>query len=167
MRSFCTREWWCGEDTKIRSIKTTILQNCSHPSWQGQLKSKAWAILMKLRDRRQKTFEFINRICLLISNPLSLPLINRQPWFFMIQRHYFIHYISLSSSYTVYVLFIYLYYTYFILVYYTSTVYYTLIKNIYDQNLYFTLALFPPYCLCDSELFKISRALVNQELRAC
>ena len=32
-----------------------------------------------LRDRRQKTFGFLNRLCLLISNPLPTPLINRQP----------------------------------------------------------------------------------------
>ena len=63
-----------------------------------------------------------------------------------------------------YVLFIiHLYYTYFVLVYYTSFLYYTLIKNIYDQTSYFTLALFPSYCLHDSELFKISCVLVFLE----
>ena len=42
------------------------------------------------------------------------------------------------------------------LVYYPSLLHYTLIKNIYDSTSYFTLALFPSYCLHDSELFKIS-----------
>ena len=88
----------------------------------------------------------------------------------MIQNPYFILILVLVAHtlyILVYVLFIYLYYAYFILVYYTSIVYYTLIKNIYDPNLHFTLALFPPYCLCGGELLKISRALVDLELRAC
>ena len=54
------------------------------------------------RDHQQKTSKFLNRHCLLISNPLPLSLINRQPWFFMIQRLYFILYISPSSLYTIY-----------------------------------------------------------------
>ena len=40
---------------------------------------------------------------------------------------------------------------------------YTLIKNMYDPTSYFTLALFPPHCLHDGELLKISRALVFLE----
>ena len=32
-----------------------------------------------LRDRQQKTFRFLNRLCLLISNPLPPSAINRQP----------------------------------------------------------------------------------------
>ena len=63
----------------------------------------------------------------------------------------------------VYILFIYLFYTYFILGYYTSLLYYTLIKNIYDSTSYFILALFPSYCLHDSEIFKISPMLVFLE----
>ena len=86
----------------------------------------------------------------------------------MIQHPYFILILVLVAHtlyILVYVLFIYLYYAYFILVYYTSIVYYTLIKNIYDSNLHFTLALFPPHST--SLLFKTSRALVDLELRAC
>ena len=56
-----------------------------------------------LGDRRQKTFGFLNRLCLLISNPLPPSVINRQPWFFMIQRPYFILILVLvAHTYTIY-----------------------------------------------------------------
>ena len=88
-----------------------------------------------VRDRRQKTFGFLNRLCLLISNPLP-PLINRQPWFFMIQHPYFIlilvlvahTYTIYTCIYTVYIPILYLFYTRIL---YFFTVYYTSIKNIY------------------------------------
>ena len=54
-----------------------------------------------LRDRRQKTFEFLNRLCLLISNPLPPPLLNRHPSFFLIQRLDFYTNIGLTSSFTI------------------------------------------------------------------
>ena len=73
----------------------------------------------------------------------------------MIQRPCFILILVLvAHTYTIHTcintVYIHLYYTYFILVYYTSLFYYTLIKNIYDSTSYFTLALFPSYCLHDS-----------------
>ena len=36
---------------------------------------------------------------------------------------------------------------------------YTLLRNIYDPTSYFTLALFPPHCLHDGKVFKISCTL--------
>ena len=84
----------------------------------------------------------------------------------MIQRPYFLLTLAFLARtlYTlIHVLFIYLYYTYFILVYYTSTLYYTLIKNIYDPTSYFTLDLYPTHCFHDGELLKLSRALVFLE----
>ena len=89
-------------------------------------------LLVKLRDCQQKTFRFLNRLCLLISNPLP-PLINIQPWCLMIQHTYFILILALVAyTYTIhtciYIVFIYLFYTYFILAYYTSLLNYTLIK---------------------------------------
>ena len=57
-----------------------------------------------------------------------------------------------------------MYYTYCMLVYYPTLLHYTLIKNIYDSTSYFTLTLFPSYCLHDSELFKISLMLAFLEL---
>ena len=97
---------------------------------------------MALRDRRQKTFEFLNRLFLLISNPLPLRLINRQPWFFMIQRPYFILYISLSSSYTirtcictVYIPILYLFYTR--ILYFYSALYFDQ-KYIWSKPLFYT-----------------------------
>ena len=70
--------------------------------------------------RRQKTFEFLNRLCLLISNPL--PVLNRRPSFSMIQRLGFILLLALLAR-TLYLLMcvlfiIYLCYIYFILVLY-------------------------------------------------
>ena len=70
------------------------------------------------RDNRQKTFVFLNRLCLLTSNPLPPP-INRQPWFFMIQCPYFILILALIAHtytihtciYTVYIPILYLFYT--------------------------------------------------------
>ena len=74
-----------------------------------------------LRDRQQKTFRFLNRLCLLISNPLP-PLINRQPWFFD-PTLLFDTYISLSNSYLHYTyLYIYCLYTYTILILYLYTI---------------------------------------------
>ena len=52
-----------------------------------------------------------------------------------------------------------LFLAYFICIYYTSVSYYTFIKNIYDPISYFKLALLPPHCLHDGELFKISHIL--------
>ena len=74
-----------------------------------------------IRDRRQKPFEFLNRLCLLISKPPSL--LNRQPSFFMVQCLGFTLMLLMltllaHALYILYVLFsIYLYYIYFILVY--------------------------------------------------
>ena len=99
--------------------------------------------------------------------PSTLPLLNRHPLFFMIQRLDFVLILALLTHIP-YILMcalfiIYLYYTYFILVYSTSLLYYTLIKKIYDPTSYFTLALYPSHYLHDSELFKISRLLVFLE----
>ena len=98
--------------------------------------------------------------------PLPPPLLNRHPSLFLIQRLHF--YINIGLMYILYILMhvlliIYLYCIYLILVYYTSLLYYTLIKNVYDPISYFTLTLFPCYCLHHSELFKISCVLVFLE----
>ena len=75
-----------------------------------------------LRDHRQKTFGFLNRLCLLISNPLP-PLIKRQPWF-LDQTSLFDTYISLSNTCLHYTyLYIYCLYIYIIL-FYTRIIYY-------------------------------------------
>ena len=75
-------------------------------SFSGVPRFSQWCLL---RDCRQKTFRFINRLCLLISNPLP-PLINRQPWFFMIQHPYFILILTLvAHTHTIHTC-IYIYY---------------------------------------------------------
>ena len=61
-----------------------------------------------LRDRRQKTFGFLNRLCLLISNPLP-PLSLTDSLDFLIQHRYLI---LIHSNY----LYIYCLYTYTILI---------------------------------------------------
>ena len=70
-----------------------------------------------------------NRLCLLTSNPLP-PLINRHPWFFMIQCSYFILILALATHtytihtciYTVYIPIPYLFYT--CILYFYSVLYF-------------------------------------------
>ena len=82
-----------------------------------------------LWNRRQKTFEFLNWLCLLTSNPLSPYLLNRQPSFFMVQWSNFILILALLYI-PIYVLFsIYLCYTYIILVYWSKHLFYTCVVS--------------------------------------
>ena len=61
-----------------------------------------WHTFLRLvRNHWKKTFGFLNRLCLLISNLLP-PSINRHPWFIMIQHPYFILILVLvAHTYTI------------------------------------------------------------------
>ena len=60
----------------MKTIDETELQKTTKEKQNKDRKEQGKQNL--IRDRRQKTFGFLNRLCLLISNPLP-PLINRQP----------------------------------------------------------------------------------------
>ena len=101
----------------IIRLKPPSLTFMYFPSKQSVSAEVMWCV----RDHQQKTFGFLNRLCLLISNPLP-PLINRQPWFFD-PTSLFDTYISLSNSYLHYTyLYIYCLYTYTILIWYSYTI---------------------------------------------
>ena len=95
----------------IIRLKPPSLTFMYFPSKQSVSAEVMWCV----RDHRQKTFGFLNRLCLLISNPLP-PLINRQPCF-LIQHRYLILILALVTHtytihtciYTVYIPILYLF----------------------------------------------------------
>ena len=68
-------------------------------------------IFKEIRDRRQKTFGFLNRLCLLISNPLPPSLTDSLDFSWSNVLILYLYYISLSSSYLHYT-YLYIYYLY-------------------------------------------------------
>ena len=100
--------------------------------------------IVEIRDRRQKTFEFLNRLCLLISNPLPPPLLNRHPSFFLIQSLDFYTNIGLTSSYTIHT--------------YGCTVYYLPIPYLFYTRIryFFTVLPFNQKYIWSDLLFYIS-----------
>ena len=90
----------------------------NHPGSEKLKLGEPEVLACLLRDRRQKTFGFLNRLCLLISNllPPLTALIFHDP------TCLFYTYISLSTSYLHYAyLYIYCLYTYTILILYSCT----------------------------------------------
>ena len=105
--------------------------------------------ILLFRNQRQKIFEFLNRLCLLISSPLPPTSLTDSLHF-----SWSIDFILLLALYTIYT---YLY------MYCLACTYNILILCLYtDPTSYFTLALFPPL-ICMTVNYKISPALVFLE----
>ena len=86
-----------------------------------------------LRDRRQKTFKFLNRLCLLISNPLLSPLLKRHTSFFLIQRLDFYTNIGLTSLFTIHAYVYTVYYLPILYLFYTCILYFFTVLHFHQK----------------------------------